>query len=244
VADEHRFSAEVETAGGPVERKSGWKSCLTGCLIVCVILAVIAILIGVWVGRNVRNWTATGITEVVRQGMASSQLPAQEQQEIMVEVERVSTAFRDGSMSFEQLGLLAEKFAKSPLMTLVVATAIEQGYIAKSGLTAEEKAAGGVTLNRFIRGALDDKIKEPGIDAAMAHVADRDANGAWQLRQKLTDDELKAFLAEAKKQADEAGIPEQPAAIDPSIEVRRIVDEALNAPTPLGSEPAAPPASE
>lgn len=241
MADEHLFSADVNTVGAPVERRSGWKSCLTGCLIVCVILAVIAILIGVWIGRNVRNWTATGITEVVRQGMASSQLPAQEQQEIMVEVDRVSTAFRDGSMSFEQLGLLAEKFAESPLMTLVVATAIEQGYIAKSGLTAEEKAAGGITLNRFIRGALDDKIKEPGIDAAMAHVADRDAGGEWQLRQKLTDDELKAFLAEAKKQADEASIPEQPAAIDPSDEVKRIVDEALNSSAPPESEPAAAP---
>lgn len=244
MADEHLFSADVNTAGAPVERRSGWKSCLTGCLIVCVILAVIAILIGVWIGRNARGWTANLLEEGVRQGVATSQLPAQEQQEIMVQVERVSTAIRDGSMSLDQMKLLAKKFAESPLMTLVVATAIEQGYIAKSGLTAEEKAAGGVTLNRFIRGALDDKIKEPGIDAAMAHVADRDAGGEWQLRQKLTDDELKAFLAEAKKQADEAGIPEQPAAIDPSEEVKRIVDEALNVPAPPESEPVVAPAPE
>jgi hypothetical protein len=244
MADEHLFSADVNTAGAPVERRSGWKSCLTGCLIVCVILAVIAILIGLWIRSNWRDIASSVGTTVIAKGINSSQLPVEEKQQIMVEVERIAKAVRDNAISQKQFQVLVNELVESPLMTLVVATAIEQGYIAKSGLTAEEKAAGGVTLNRFIRGALDDKIKEPGIDAAMAHVADRDAGGEWQLRQKLTDDELKAFLAEAKKQADEAGIPEQPAAIDPSEEVKRIVDEALNVPAPPESEPVAAPATE
>ena len=85
-------------------------------------------------------------------------------------------------------------------------------------------------MQRFFRGAIDDKINEAGIDAAMAHVADRDPQGHWKLRETLTDDQLRAFLAEAKKQADAAGIPEQPAEIDPSEEIKKIVDEAL-APT-------------
>jgi hypothetical protein len=64
----------------------------------------------------------------------------------------------------------------------------------------------------------------------MVHVADRDARDQWKLRPKLTDEELRAFLAEAKKQADDAGIPDQPADIDPSGEIKKIVDEALAAP--------------
>jgi len=65
----------------------------------------------------------------------------------------------------------------------------------------------------------------------MAHVADRDARGRWKLRPTLTDDDLRAFFAEAKQQADAAGIPEQPADVDPSEEIKQIVDEALAAPT-------------
>lgn len=230
MADEHLFRADVEGPGVPSERKSGWKSCLTGCLIALVILVVIAILIGVWIARNMRDWAATGMTEVVRQGLASSQLPVPEQQEIMVQVDRVATAFREKAISMEQLGLLAQRLAESPLMSLIVASTMEKQYFAKSGLSEEEKAAGSQTLQRFIRGAIDEKIDKAGIDAAMANVADRDANNQWKLRPTLTDDQLRAFFTEAKKQADAAGIPDQPADIDPSEEIKKIVDEALSAP--------------
>jgi hypothetical protein len=230
MAEEHRFSADIEQPGTRVQR-SGWQSCLTGCLIVFVVLVVIAILVAVWVARNWRNWMADFTTAGIRHAIASSQLPAQEQQEIMIQVDRVAKAFREKTISNERLVVLAQRFAESPLMSLIVASTLEEQYFAKSGLSAEEKADGSRTLHRFVRGALDEKIDEPGIDAAMAHVADRDAGGNWQLRQTLTDDQLRAFLAEAKKQADAAEIPEQPVSIDPSDEFKKIVDEAMNAPT-------------
>ena len=230
MADEHQFSADVAESSAPAERKSGWRTCFTGCLIVLVIVVVIGILVGFWIARHWRDWAATGLTEGIRQAVSSSQLPAKEQQEVMVQVERVAKAFREEKMSAEQLGVLAQKFVDSPLMSLLVASTLERQYIAKSGLNDAEKAEARVTLQRFIRGSIDDKIDKAGIDAAMAHVADRDARGEWKLRQTLTDDELRAFLTEAKKQADAANIPEQPAEIDPSEEIKKMVDEALAAP--------------
>jgi hypothetical protein len=234
MADEHLFTAEVAGAGLPAERKSGWRSCLTGCLIALVVLVVIAILVGVWIARNARNWAATGVTEVVRQGMANSQLPAAEQQEIMVQVDRVATAFREKKISLERLGELAQKLADSPVLSLIGASMIESQYFAKSGLNAEEKTVGSQTLQRFIRGSIDGQIEQAGIDAAMDHVAERDSHGNWELRHTLTDEQLRAFLAEAKSQADAAGIPEQPAEFDPSKEIKTIVDEALGAQDPGG----------
>ena len=104
MADEHLFTAEVAGPGPRTEGRSRWQSCFIGCLIVFVVLTVIAILIGVWVGREIaRNWAATGVTEVVREAMKDSQLPAQEQQEIMIQVDRVATAFREKKISLEQL---------------------------------------------------------------------------------------------------------------------------------------------
>jgi len=230
MAEGHVFTADVESPGAE-KKRSGWQTCLIGCLIVCVVLFVLVALVGFWVSRNWRNWTADFSEQVIRQGMAESQLDPQEQQEIMVQVDRVTQAFRAKAISGEQLGNLAEKLVQSPLFSLMMTTAIEKQYLAKSGLSAEEKAAGATSLQRFIRGAIDKKINEAGIDAAMTHVATRNPSGGeWQLKNELTDEELRAFFAEAKKQADEAGIPEQPEAIDPSEEVRKIVDEALAAP--------------
>jgi len=229
MADEHLFTADVEGPASPVAQKSRGRSCLTGCLIVFVILVVIAILVGFWVARNWRDWAATGTTELIRQAMTDSQLPVQEQQEVLAQVDRVATAFREKKISSDRLALLFKKLVQSPLMSLVGASMIERQYFAKSGLSEQEKTEGRQTLQRFIRGSIDGKIPEAGIDAAMVHVADRDSGGQWKVRKTLTDDELRAFLAEAKKQADAAEIPEQPAEIDPSDEIKKIVDQALPA---------------
>jgi len=243
MADEHRFSAEMPATTGPVEGRSRWQSCLMGCLVVIVIVVVIAVLIAFWVSRNWRDWAANMGTEGVRQLISESHLPAQEQQEIMVEVDRIAKGIRENTISGEQLGNLIEKLVQSPLMSLMVASTIDQQYFAKSGLSDEEKAQGRQIVQRFFRGAIDEKINQAGIDAAMAHVADPDGNGGWKLRDPLTDDELRAFLVEANKQADDAGIPDQPADIDPSGEIKKIVDEALNPAEVPQVEPAEPSAA-
>lgn len=230
MADEHLFTADVEGPRVPTDGRGRWQSCLIGCLLVFVVLLVIAVLIGFWIARNWRDWTATGAGELVRQAMAESQLPPQEQQEIMVQVDRVGQAFRDHAISAEQFAQLAQKLVESPVMSLAAASMIDRHYFANSGLSEEEKTAGRQTLQRFIRGAIDKQIDQEGIDAAMKHIADRDARGEWKLRERPTDDELRAFLAEASQQADAAGVAEQPAEIDPSEEIKRIVDEALQAP--------------
>ena len=79
---------------------------------------VIAVLIGFWVSRNLRNWAATAaVPKASGKESSSSQLPAQEKQEIMVQVDRVAKAFREKTMSGEQLGELVEKLVQSPLMS-------------------------------------------------------------------------------------------------------------------------------
>jgi hypothetical protein len=117
--------------------------------------------------------------------MAESQLPAQEQQEVMVQVERLATAFREKKITLEEVGVVAQKLADSPLMSLIGASMIEQQYLAKSGLSDEEKAEDSQILQRFIRGSIDGDITEERMDAAMVHVAER-RNGNWELKPLLS----------------------------------------------------------
>lgn len=186
--------------------------------------------------RNARGWAADFTTLMVEQGIDASQLPAEEKAEIKVQVERVADAFRNRELTGEQLGLIMQKIAQSPLLPSLMVAAIDAAYIQKSGLAAEEKTAANETLQRFLRGMIEEKIDQQGIDAAMTHVAVRQPDGNWQPRETVTDAELRAFLEAAKAEADKASIEPPPVDFDPSEEFKRIIDEAMNEPAEF-SEP-------
>jgi hypothetical protein len=222
-----RFESESARPGEP-RPPSPWRTCFIGCLVVAVVAMLLLVALGVWVARNWRGWVATGATEGMNQMIEATDLPAQEKQEIKVEVQRLADAFREGKVSGEQVGQIVEEILESPLFTLFVVSALEKQYLERSGLSDEEKDEGRQTLRRFVRGAMDKKIGEPAIDAVMTHVAEKDSNGDWQMKDRVSDDELRAALKEAKRAADEADIPVQPDEFDASAEFKRIVDEAMN----------------
>jgi hypothetical protein len=130
----------------------------------------------------------------------------------------------------EQLGRIMEQIVESPLVPSLLVGAVEEKYLNDSGLTEEEKTDARATLRRFIQGAMQEQISDEEVDAVMVHIADRQPDGNWKLRDSVTDDQLRAFLADAKAKADEVGIPEDVEEVDPSDELRKIIDTALAAP--------------
>ena len=128
-----------------------------------------------------------------------------------------------------KLATIIQKVMQSPLMPTLVVGAVDKQYFASSGLSEDEKAEGRLTLKRFARGVIDKKIDDKGIDKVMSHIADRQSNGSWRLRPQVSDADLRAALAAAKAEADEAGIAAQPEKIDPSDELKKIIDESMPA---------------
>ena len=222
-SDQHTFQIEE-----PERKRSLWQTCLIGCLGVLAVMLLVAVVGGFWASRHWRGWVADVGSQVLNQMIDSSDLPPQEKVEVKEQVERVAKAFGEGKISNEQASAIFKKLIESPLMPSFVVMAVERNYFDHSKLSDEEKAEGRKSLKRFARGIFDDKIKDNGIDKVMAHVADRKAGGQWRLRSTVSDDELRAALSEAKAQADAASIPPEPENIDPSDEVKRIVDEALS----------------
>ena len=221
--DAPRFQIEE-----PERKRSVWRSCLIGCLGVSAVMVVLAVFFGIWVSRNWRGVFAGVGAQAIKQGIDASELPPQEKAEVNEQVERVAKAFRDGKISNEQASAIVDRVLESPLMPSLVVMTVERSYFDHSTLSDEEKVEGRQTLERFARGVLDDKIDDDGFDAVIAHVADRKEGGGWDLRSNVSDDDLRAALSEAKSQADEAGVQQEPESIDPSDEVKRIIDEALN----------------
>jgi hypothetical protein len=204
-----------------------WVTCLFGCLIFAVIAMVLFIIVLYWISQNWRGWASEGGAFVVMQMVNESDLPPEEKQQIQVQVDRVADAVRSKDLSLPQMGEIFEKLVDSPLLTTIIVSTVDTKYIEPSGLGDEEKAAAMVTLDRFVRGVVDGAIDEQSTEAALKHVADKQPDGNWQMRNTVTDVQLEAFLAEAKQQADEAEIPQDPPAFDPSDEVKRVIDDVM-----------------
>jgi hypothetical protein len=222
--------APIVVADPPAPKRGCLATCFIGCLIGMVVLLILGGIAVYFVTKNWRGWAASGVSTVVKQGIQGTDLPAQEKAEMELQVDRVAVAFREGRLSNEQVQTLMRELVDSPLMTTFAAMAIEKKYIAGSGLTEQEKTDGRRTLRRYLRGAVDHKIDQKGMDAAMSHVADRQPDGKWQLRERVSDEDLRAFFKEAKAQADAAKIPPEPEDVDPSDELKRIIDQAMSEP--------------
>ena len=135
--DQHSFQIEE-----PQRKRSLWQTCLIGCLGVLAVMVVLAVVGGFWISRNWRGWFAGVGSQVINQGIDSSDLPPQEKVEVKVQVERVAKAFREGQISNEQASAIFKKLMESPLMPSFVVMAVERKYFDRSKLSDEEKAEG------------------------------------------------------------------------------------------------------
>lgn len=210
------------------KKKSALATCLTGCLIVFVVVLVLGTIAGIWIWRKLPEWGADFASQGAKQAISETDLPEEEKAEISVQIDRLADAARARKLSMSQLGEFFQNFVQSPLMTTLAMSMIDKKYIEPSGLTDDEKAEARITVQRFMRGAIDQKISEADIEKAMSPVSTRKPDGTTELKNKVTDDELKAFLATAKEQADAAEIPEEVEAVDPSDEFKRLVDKTLS----------------
>jgi hypothetical protein len=228
MADSTRFSADPADFEDPAPPRRSWlATCLGSCLGVVIVLGILIGVIAYIAAKNWRGWVADFGAEKIKRGIEASELPQQEKGEIGVQVDRVATAIREGRISRAEIERLGRLLIESPLATSLAVVAVEGKYFDQSGLSDEEKTAGRLAMRRFARGVIDQNIPEDKRDETIAILAHRQQDGSWQPRDSATDEELRKFLASAKAAADAAGIEPEPEVVDPSDELKRIVDEAL-----------------
>ena len=218
--------------------------CLKGCFIVLLLMVVGIVVLGFFVSRNWRGWSASVADYFIQESLDASNLPAQEKQEIREELRRPLDALKAGTLSAEQLEQLGNVLVESPLLPSLAVTVVETKYFLRSGLSPEEKSAGKIALRRFVHGVLEEKIDDPAMERVLSHIADRNGD-EWKFRDKATDDELRDMIITAEQESDRAGIPEDVEEIDPSDEIRKVIDQVMGpagvAPLPPAVEPAPAP---
>lgn len=207
-------------------RKSGISACLIGCLITFGILSVFCAGAGFYTYYNFRKFAGSLARQAIVRTIESAELPAEEKTAIIVQIERVVEAYQNNEISNEELGDILQDLAESPLIGLIMVQAVEAHYVIPSGLSPEEKNAARRTVMRLLRGAIEEKIDKNQIESLSEHFMTGDEENR-QLKQRLSDEELRAFLAAAKEMADVAEVPDEDFELRFSDRIREIVDKAL-----------------
>jgi hypothetical protein len=178
--DRFEGGASTETP----KKKSALATCLTGCLIAFVVMLVLGIIAGVYAYRKFPEWAADLASQGAKQAINETDLPEEEKVDISAQIDRLAEATRERKLSLAQLGEFFQNLVQSPLMTTLAMSMVDKKYIEPSGLSDEEKTEARVTVQRFMRGAIDQKISEAEVEAAMAPVSTRSLTATWSSRSR------------------------------------------------------------
>jgi len=182
----------------------------------------------VWyVARNVKEIASDMAREVIVSGVENSEMDEEEKQAIIAQVDRVVDKYQSGEISTEDLGRIMKELGESPLVGAFMIYSIEAKYVAPSGLSDEEKEQARLTLQRVLRGVYEETITPDELEPLLDPMTIQTPDGNRQLKETVTDQELRDFLAGCKQKADEAEVPDEPFEVKVSEEFRRAVDRAL-----------------
>ncbi len=213
---------------------------LAGCLIVLGVLVVLVIVGVVIVVINGKGWVSAGIKSVAEQAIQASDLPESEKTEVLAEVTRLTDGFKSGDISFKQFIEIGTDIAEGPLIPAARVGGFESMYLAPSGLSDEEKEAGGLALSRVAQAVSEDKIEADPLADIFDPIKTVNTTGPgvhinhpkFTLHLKApkdcTDDELREVIANAVAAADAAEIPNERVVFDVSDEIRAAIDRALS----------------
>jgi len=198
---------------------------------------------GVWyVASNVEGWLVSLGREAIVAVVNESELPAEEKQEVIAQVDRVAAAYKEKKINQQDLERFMTDLQEAPAMQALALYGIDEVYLSEANLPEAELAAARRTFQRAIRGVLEGKISEDALMAALPDEAPQmnfGAAGNGKLKpedinlvgntpsDEVIDDNLREMLAKLKVTVDNAQIPDEDYQPDIGDEVKKLVDKLL-----------------
>ena len=217
---------------------------LVGCGIVLLIVVILLGIGGYYVATQWRGWTASQSTKLVDTMLTKAQIDPDEHAEVMVHVNGLMTRFENKEVTMEQLGGVLEQLVESPVVPAALVIALDNLYITSSDLPDEEKAQARIDFARYTQGLFDETIPSESVNEVLEPVIttapdkndiklnlklDQDGSTITALKSadKVTTEDLRTLIANAKAQADDAGVTATPSEIDLSDELGKAIGIAL-----------------
>ena len=212
------------------EKKSVWPKVLgIGCLLVILLVGAGGYLIYVKGKDFALSTISTVIKSAAEEMFISLNLPEADRDAAMVPIDAFAERIKNGEISLEQAAAVGQELAEGGVVALLVSRAFEVGYMEKSGLSSEEKLTGHITLTRYGEAVMKDQLSKAEIEQ-VTNVILEDVNGDGkneQLKQTLTDDEIRECLALMKKSADDAGIEDREFTVDLPKAIQTAIDRGM-----------------
>lgn len=216
----------VEESKKPSE--GGCTTAMIGCLVVMLVLSAVACGLGYYAYVNFGVLVANLAESQANTFIDSWDLPEQQKTGMKEQISRVAESYREGEISAEQVQQVMEKLTDSPAMSVLPVEMARSQYIAPSGLTDAEKADAQRQLRRVAHGVFEKIISQEELDNLLeGHISETKSDGTTEVRPRLTDEELKAFIAASRELADSRQIPDEDFQVDLAAELKKAVDEVL-----------------
>jgi hypothetical protein len=214
----------------PDQGGGGCFSCF-GCAAITLVVLLLACGIGGWwVYYVVPGMVADAAAGAIKESIDKSEMTDAEKAGVKGQIDRLVTNFKEGKITVEKFGKFAQDLEKSPIFPAITILGANKFIADSEDLEDAEKAEGVLTIRRIMTGAFEQKIPKEKLDALKAKITTRVGNKE-ELKEEISDEDLRAFLAEAKQAADDAGIPTDPSLqIDPAKAFEQLVDKLLAEP--------------
>jgi len=194
-----------------------------------ITLGGVVVVGGAWyLATNIQSWVVSLGREAIVAAINDSELPQEEKAELIVQVDRIVTAYKEHKINQADLQRVFEELQDSPPVKALALYGIEDQYLEGTELKPTEIEQGRRTFQRILRGIYEGKVSEDDFFNALPDEdEDQIRPAANKPAENSYDDDLRLSLARLKVIADNAGIPDEPFELKLSQEVKKIVDKAL-----------------
>lgn len=229
-------------------RRSKAGSWLLGLLLVFLgflFLGGIVVVGGVYyVATNFDRWLVGLGREAIVAMINESEIPAAEKTEVVAQVDRVVTAYKERKINQADLQKALHELGEAPAMKVLVLYGLDEAYLTGSELSDDEIASGRRSFERALRGVYEGKVTHEELYAVLPLDADDRFEAAKNSASEnageditlvsnsepkaATDDDIRESLVKLKLLVDNAEIPDEPFQLDIGDEVKKIVDRLLD----------------
>ena len=182
--------------------------------VLAILMVLVCAGVGTFIYMNFKGWAVDLASAMVVSIVEESNLPEDQKESILTNVETLAEDVRNGDLPMEDFGEIMMSLSQGPFLNLVLVELIEADYVSKCQPNDKDRAAAALAFDRFERGIVEEKISDEKVEEAMALVQAADMKDTPQLKENLTADELKAFVEKIAQLADEEEIPAEPFTVD------------------------------
>jgi len=214
----------------PQPRKSGlsWLWALLFIFLGFLFLGGVVCVAGVcYVAANLDKWVVGIGREAIVAAINDSELPDEEKTEVITQVDRLVTAYKERKINQEDLERVMTELQDAPALKALTLYGVEDEFLEGSGLKGKELAQAHRTFQRALRGVYEGKLSDEAFFHLLPGGDFEDIRPASTDTPENDDDDLRESLAKLKVMADNARIPDEPFQLDIGDEVKKLVDRAL-----------------